>query len=119
MKKTSCCTRCGKKTEVSDYGMHLLCEKCEKWLIDIIKNAPSREPEVTIEKTNISSSRGIRARFDHKKTQIRLVLFDNTKTLCRDVSHEYMHYLLRKMESVKTSYQYDNISGCGELDEIL
>ena len=99
--------------ELEDWGTFFLCKTCSKKVRQRVK--PNQETP----NMRVVSGLGKEATFIHDTNTIKLGRFISDERLLTVLNHEFMHHALGYVISLRTSCQYDNVSGYGQLDEFI
>ena len=100
--------------ELENWGIFNLCKACAKRYAGL--KTKKKIPDIQVE-TAIRSD-GADGTYNHRTGVIKFLKFSSEKRLFEVINHEYLHYLLGRFVSVRTSFQYDNVSLYGEFNNI-
>lgn len=105
--------------KLENWGIWNFCEQCAERKGRL--RATSEVPDIRIEDVDIETATRANdpdGAYTHVTETIKLIRFSSERRLYEVINHEYLHHLLNKFISVRTSYQYDNVSLYGEFDDV-
>lgn len=98
------CSHCEQDFEsLENWGEFNLCVKCLKIYEALPKKPPSEISDIKI----FEPALGHRASYNARTGDTKLMtIHENDALVC--INHEFIHYILHKLISIRCSYQFDN-----------
>lgn len=101
------CDHCGKMVKsLENWGIINLCKDCVKYYKkELPKTPPINRGSIKIEKPK----KGCWGTYNPTTGEIEFTDKESNQPFEGTINHEFMHYLLHRLMSLRCCYQYDNV----------